>query len=87
VDKLKAFWAQLPHSVQARLVAFGGGFVAALVHAYSDTAAVWTWAQLVHELPTFAASGFVALRAYLMLPANTAPPASNKPIITAPESK
>lgn len=68
MNKLKQFWADLPHSFQAAIVAFGGGFVAALVHAYSDSGAVWTLAQLKHELPTFLASGFVSLRAYLMIP-------------------
>jgi len=68
MDKLKQFWGELPHSFQAAIVAFGGGFIAALVHAYSDSGAVWTLAQLKHELPTFLASGFVSLRAYLMIP-------------------
>lgn len=68
INKVKAFWAELPHSFQAAIVAFGGGFIAALVHAYSDNGAVWTLAQFRHEIPTFLASGFVSLKAYLMIP-------------------
>lgn len=68
IQKLKAFWASLPHLVQAGIVAFVSGFGAAAAHAYEDAGFHMSWGEVHHLLPTFIAAGVVAARALYMMP-------------------
>ncbi len=68
VNKLKAFWASLPHQVQALIVAFASGVAAAAAHAYEDAGFHMSWGELHHLLPTFIAAGVLAARALYKVP-------------------
>lgn len=67
MNKLKAFWASIPHPVQALIVAFASGFLAAAAHAYEDAGFHMSWGELHHLLPTFIAAGAGAARALYMV--------------------
>jgi hypothetical protein len=68
IQKLKAFWASIPHPVQALIVAFVSGAGAAAAHAYEDAGFHMSWGELHHLLPTAIAAGVVAARALYMVP-------------------
>lgn len=68
IQKLKAFWASLPHQVQAVVVAFASGFAAAAAHAYEDAGFQMSWGELHHLVPTFIAAGIAAARILYMVP-------------------
>jgi hypothetical protein len=67
IQKLKAFWASIPHPVQALIVAFASGFGAAAAHAYEDAGFHMSWGELHHLAPTFLAAGVAAARALYMV--------------------
>lgn len=68
MNKLKAFWASIPHPVQALIVAFASGFAAAAAHAYEDAGFHMSWGELHHLVPTFLAAGVAAARILYMVP-------------------
>lgn len=78
IQKLKAFWASIPHPVQALIVAFASGFAAAAAHAYEDAGFHMSWGELHHLLPTFVAAGALAARALYMVPNKPALPAQTQ---------
>jgi len=69
MSKLKAFWASLPHLVQAAIVAFAAGSGAYLGEALSDPSAL---VVSLGEPKKFAAgailAGIASLRAFYMTP-------------------
>ncbi|MCU1338854.1 MAG: hypothetical protein JWO19_4435 [Bryobacterales bacterium] len=78
MNKLKSLWASLPHPVQAMLVAFASGFLAAAAHAYEDAGFHMSWGELHHLLPTFVAAGVAAARILYMVPNRPAVPVEAK---------
>ncbi len=76
MNKLKTLWGSIPHPLQALLVAFASGFLAAAAHAYEDAGFHISWGELHHLLPTFIAAGVAAARILYMVP--------NRPALGAP---
>ena len=68
MNKLKTLWGSIPHPLQALLVAFASGFLAAAAHAYEDAGFHISWGELRHLLPTFIAAGVAAARILYMVP-------------------
>lgn len=67
INKIKAFWASLPHQIQGGIIAVASAVAGVLVHHYSDPAA-WSLAEVKHEVVTALAAGVGALRVFFMLP-------------------
>ena len=67
-QKLKDFWAGLPHQVQGALVASGTAALAAFVDAVSS--GDYSAAHLKHSAAVAITTGLLALKAFLSLPSN-----------------
>jgi hypothetical protein len=71
---LQELWASLPHPVQAGIVMFT---TAAGTTLGKELQALWagneafTWLALKHDIGAAVAAGFIALRAFYMLPNGT----------------
>lgn len=74
IQQFRAFWGSIPHALQAAIVAFLSGFLAAAAHAYEDAGFGMSWGELHHLLPTFVTAGVVAARALYMVPSKPAAP-------------
>lgn len=73
MNQLKAFWASLPHFVQALIVAFVGGAGAEIGKIASDYPNICLVVVcLKHDLGLIVGAGIVAARAFYMLPNGTA---------------
>lgn len=73
MNKVKAFWASLPHPVQAVIVAFGGGAgaeIGQLAAGYPNICL--TGICLKHDIGLVVGAGIIAARAFYMVP-NRAP--------------
>ena len=68
MNKLKAFWASLPHAVQAIVVLFVTTAGTTIAHSIEDGVVPHTWADAKHMLGTAVVAGIVAVRAFYMLP-------------------
>ena len=68
IQKLKAFWASLPHIVQAGVVLFVTTVGTTIAHSIEDGIFPHTWADAKHMLGTAVVAGIVAVRAFYMLP-------------------
>jgi hypothetical protein len=68
IQKLKAFWASLPHAVQALVVLFVTTAGTTIAHSIEDGIVPHTWADAKHMLGTAVVAGIVAVRAFYMLP-------------------
>jgi len=68
VNKLKAFWASLPHAVQAIVILFVTTVGTTIAHSIEDGIVPHNWADAKHMLGTAIVAGIVAVRAFYMLP-------------------
>jgi hypothetical protein len=68
IPKIKAFWASLPHAVQAIVILFVTTAGTTIVHSIEDGIVPHTWADAKHMLGTAVVAGIVAVRAFYMLP-------------------
>jgi hypothetical protein len=68
IQKLKLFWASLPHQVQAAIVTFGTAAGVTIAHAIEDGTMPSNWPAIKHLLATAVVSGVAALRLFYMLP-------------------
>jgi hypothetical protein len=75
---LKAFWASLPHQLQAIIVMFVSAFFATFVHVASESSC-YTGSCLKHYAGTALTAGFVALRVFYMIPSPPVPPNPTNP--------
>jgi len=71
IQKLKAFWASLPHIVQAGVVLFITTVATTLAHSIEDGIVPHTWTDAKHLLGTAVVAGVIAVRAFYMLPNGT----------------
>ena len=83
MNKLKAFWAQLPPKLQMLIVCVGSAFITTAGHAFSEQ-----WCFTAYCLKHYAASGVAAAiaagRAFYMIPNNgTKPPEKPAPPASA----
>lgn len=62
INKIKVFWASLPHGLQAAIVTFGTAAGVSLLDAYSEGK------FSKHDIILAVTSGFAALRAFYMVP-------------------
>ena len=79
MNKLKAFWASLPHQVQALLILFGTGASTTLakeLQAYLAGTLSFSVSSLEHDLGMAIVSGLTAVRVFYMLPNRDVPPTS-----------
>lgn len=72
IQRLKNFWASLPHAAQAGLVTFASAAGATITHAIEEGRVPNTWADCKHLIGTAIVAGLIALRAFYMLPNGTA---------------
>lgn len=77
VDKLKKYWNELPHGVQATLVTFGVGGGLALLNALGD-GTCYAWSCFKHSLEVGVGGGLAALRVFYMVPNKPQPPPEQK---------
>lgn len=68
INRLKAFWASLPHAVQAGAILFVTTAGTSVVHAIEDGIVPHSWADIRHLLGTAVVAGVIAVRAFYMLP-------------------
>jgi len=71
LQQAKAFWASLPHQVQAGVVIFASAAGTTLgkeIQALLSGTPCFTWLCLYHDLAAAGAAGFIALRAFYMFP-------------------
>ena len=68
MDKLKAFWASLPHKVQAGIVAGLTAVVTTFAQAYSHPPLCFALVCLKQHAAASLFAGMAALRAFYMLP-------------------
>lgn len=68
IAKAKAFWASLPHQVQAAVVTFSAAAGGVITHAIEEGRVPNTWADIKHLVGTAIVSGLVALRVFYFLP-------------------
>jgi hypothetical protein len=71
VQRAKAFWSSLPHQVQAIVIVFGTVTSTTLGHelqALIFGTGGFTWPSLEHTITTSCLAGFIAARAFYMLP-------------------
>jgi hypothetical protein len=76
-NKLKAFWASLPHQVQAAVVAFAtaaGTVLGEELQALASGQQSFTVATVKHDLLAALAAGLLALRAFYMFPSRPQQP-------------
>lgn len=71
MNKLKAFWASLPHPVQAGLILFATTAGTTLAHAIEESFCFSTQC-LKHYAASAIVAGVVAVRAFYMLPNGSA---------------
>jgi hypothetical protein len=93
VNRLKAFWASLPHPVQAIAVLFVTTVSTTVAHSIEDGIVPHTWADAKHMLGTAVVAGIVAVRAFYMLPngkaqvvAQAKPPDAGTPPTPPPQA-
>jgi hypothetical protein len=91
IAQAKALWASLPHQVQAALVVFAtvasttlGKELQTLI--FGGGAAAFSWLSLKHDIAAACVAGFIAARAFYMLP-NRDMPAQSVKTLPAPASK
>lgn len=75
IQKLKAFWASLPHPVQALLIAIATAFGTTLLHAVSE-GNCFSAICLKHYVSTSLLAAVAAARAFYMVPNRALPPAA-----------
>ena len=68
MNKLKAFWASLPHAVQALVILFVTTVGTTIAHSIEDGIFPHNLADAKHMLGTALVAGIVAVRAFYMLP-------------------
>lgn len=71
IQSLKAFWASLPHQVQAGVVIFAsaaGTVLGKELQGLSFGSPSFTWLCLRHDFGAASVAGFIALRAFYMFP-------------------
>jgi hypothetical protein len=74
MNALKAFWASLPHQVQATIVVFAtAAGVTVLQNAAKGTICT-TWSCFTQHIGAAVSAGAAALLAFYMKPNNGAPP-------------
>ena len=74
MNKLKAFWASLPHQVQAALILFGtvaGTTLAKEIQAYIFGTLNFSKSSLEHDVSMALFAGFVAVKAFYSQPSPT----------------
>ena len=74
IAQAKAFWASLPHQVQAGIILFGtaaGTTLGKELQAYFFGTAHFTRSSLQHDIGAALVAGFFAVRAFYMLPSRT----------------
>lgn len=74
MNKLKAFWASLPHQVQAGVILFGtvaGTTLAKEVQAQIAGTLSFSVSSLEHDLGMAITAGFIAVRAFYCIPNRT----------------
>jgi predicted Na+-dependent transporter len=74
MNKLKAFWASLPHQVQAGVILFGtvaGTTLAKELQALAFGTLSFSVSSLEHDLGMAIFAGFVAVRAFYCEPNRT----------------
>jgi hypothetical protein len=73
VAKAKAFWASLPHQVQAVIVVFAtaaGTTLAKELQALAFGTLSFSVSSLQHDVGMAFTAGFIAAKAFYMLPSN-----------------
>jgi hypothetical protein len=76
IARAKAFWASLPHQVQAAVVVFATVAATTLskeLQALTFSTPHFTWITLQHDVWASCVAGFIALRAFYMFPNRNAP--------------
>jgi hypothetical protein len=73
IQKLKAFWASLPHQVQVILLGVGTAALTAFLHAV-ENGNCYSADCLKHYVASAVAAGLAAGRAFYMLPNRQVPP-------------
>ena len=68
IQKLKAFWASLPHVVQAAIVLFVSTAGTTIAHSIEDGIVPHNWVDVKHLLVSAIVAGIVAVRAFYLLP-------------------
>lgn len=68
IQKLKNFWASLPHVVQAGVVLFVTTVGTTIAHSIEDGVWPHTWHDVEHMLGTAVVAGAIAVKAFYMLP-------------------
>jgi hypothetical protein len=71
IQRAKAFWASLPHQVQAGVVIFStsaGTVLGKEMQGWAFGSPSFTWLCLRHDLGAASVAGFIALRAFYMFP-------------------
>jgi len=76
-QKILAYWASLPHWLQAGVILFVTTAGTTIAHSIEDGIFPSTWADVKHLAATAIVAGVVAVRAFYMLP-------SNRPQLPAP---
>lgn len=67
LEKLRAFWAALPHKVQAGLVAFATAFFVTFVHVISESECL-SRTCVMHYAGTAIIAGLASLKTFYMTP-------------------
>ena len=69
IDRVKAFWASLPHQIQAGVVAFLCAFGAAASQKFAEPNTCYSLTCLWRYLPTFLSAGVIGVKLFYMQPA------------------
>lgn len=72
MNKLKAFWASLPHQLQAAIMFGGSAVLEAVVHAISEGKIPSTLPEFKHFIGSALATGVAAAYAFYRLPNGSA---------------
>jgi len=76
-QKLKAFWASLPHQIQGAIIAFGtaaGTVLGEELQALASGQESFTGATIKKDVLSALAAGLIALRAFYMFPSRPPQP-------------
>jgi ABC-type Co2+ transport system permease subunit len=82
IASVKAFWASLPHQVQAACILFGTAVITTLGKEFQALifgTANFTRSSLQHDLSMAIVAGVVAVRAFYMVPSQPAEKSAELP--------